>query len=124
MTRPDRPPGRNAEGGPPTQRDRLHITSTPSPPGVEVVSSVSRGAGSGLDDLFDLSNERDQWERRVLAAWREGYQAALSDAVVESLLRIWPEPGHVPEIEKRRYPPGGRLSWIIPRPGDAAGGQR
>ena len=56
-------------------------------------------------ELLALSNERDQWERWVRAAWREGYQAALNDAVVESLLRIYPAPGHVSEIEKRRYPP-------------------
>ena len=74
--------------------------------------------------VIALSDERDLWLRRVLDAWREGYQAALDDAVVASLLRIWPAPGHVPEIDKRRYPPGGRQSWIIPRPGEADGGQR
>ena len=77
----------------------------------------------GAVRLLALSDERDAWLRRVLAAWREGYQAALGDAVVASLLRIWPEPGHVPEIEKRRYPPDGRESWIIPGPGEADGEQ-
>ena len=91
---------------------------------------VQVGTGSGRDEtarraaeLLDLSGERDQWERWVLAAWREGYQTALSDAVVASLLRIWPEPGHVPEIEKLRYPPGGREHFADPRPGDYTGRQ-
>jgi hypothetical protein len=71
--------------------------------------------------LLALSDERDAWLRRVLAAWAEGYQAALSDAVVESLARIYPAPGHVPEIEKRRYPPDGREHFGDPRPGDFPG---
>ena len=73
-------------------------------------------------DLIDLSDERDLWLRRVLDAWREGYQAALGDAVIASLLRIWPAPGHVPEIEKRRYPPSGREHFADPKPGDYTGG--
>ena len=48
MARPDRPPG-DAEGGPPIEKTRLHITSTPSPPGAEVVPILSRGTGSGRD---------------------------------------------------------------------------
>ena len=73
-------------------------------------------------ELLALSDERDRWLRRVLDAWRQGYQAALNDAVVESLLRIYPAPGHVSEIEKRRYPPDGREHFADPRPGDYTGG--
>jgi hypothetical protein len=71
--------------------------------------------------LLALSDERDLWLRRVCDAWTEGYAAALDDAVVASLLRIWPRPGHVSEIEKRRYPPDGREHFADPRPGDFPG---
>jgi hypothetical protein len=73
--------------------------------------------------LIALSDERDTQLALRLAAWRDGYQAALNDAVDESLLRIYPAPGHVSEIEKRRYPPDGRRAWIIPRPGEADRGE-
>jgi hypothetical protein len=74
------------------------------------------------DGLLALSAERDAWLRRVLAAWREGYRAALDDAVVASLLRIFPPPGHVPEIELARWGPDGRKHFGDPRPGDYLGG--
>jgi len=106
--------------------------TTSSPPGVEADSTVTAGTGRGRDPGADLavtrraawlrlSAERDMWLRRVLAAWREGYQAALDDAVVSSLLRAWPAPGHVPDIEKRRWGPGGRGRFADPRPGDYPG---
>jgi hypothetical protein len=72
-------------------------------------------------ELLALSYERDLWLRRVLDAWREGYAAALDDAVTASLARIWPPPGHVTEAEKRRYPPHGRERFGDPRPGDYPG---
>jgi hypothetical protein len=88
------------------------------------VTTVARGAVTERQRaaLLALSDERDLWLRRVLDAWREGYQAALNDAVVESLLRIWPAPGHVSETEKRRYPPDGREHFADPRPNDYTGG--
>jgi hypothetical protein len=73
--------------------------------------------------LLALSDERDRWLRRVHDAWKAGYQAALDDAVVSSLARIWPAPGHVSEIEQRRYPPDGREHFGDPRPGDYPGRQ-
>jgi hypothetical protein len=106
------------EGGPPAPGDRLHLP-TATPPSAEVVPIVS---SSRRAELLALSHERDLWLRRVLDAWREGYQAALSDAVVESLLRVYPAAGHVSEIEKRRYPPDGREHFADPRPGDYTGG--
>jgi hypothetical protein len=74
--------------------------------------------------LLALSDERDTWLRRVRQAWAEGYQAALDDAVVSSLARIWPPPGHVPEIELARWGPGGREHFGRPRPGDYRGRRR
>jgi hypothetical protein len=72
-------------------------------------------------ELLDLSAERDMQLELRHRAFRDGYAAAVSDAVVSSLLRIWPAPGHVPEIEKRRWGPGGREHFADPRPGDYAG---
>jgi hypothetical protein len=71
--------------------------------------------------LLDLSDERDLWFRRVHASWREGYEAALSDAVVESLLRIFPDA----EPETRRWElrgePRTRSSFAQPHPEDFTG---
>lgn len=129
MTRADRPPGREREGGPAIapEPDRPHHANPAARSDAEVIHRIIARDGDSERQraaLLALSDERDLQLRLRLAAWREGYQAALGDAVVASLLRIWPEPGHVPEIEKRRYPPGGRLSWIIPRPGETDGGDR
>lgn len=129
--RPDRPPGRDAEGGPRTVAltpgNRLHAPTSP-PPSAEVVPSLSRRADKGraprgLAEVLALSDERDLWLGRVLDAWRAGYEAALGDAVAASLLRVFPLPGHVTEAEKRRYPPDGREHFADPRPGDYPGRQ-
>ena len=91
-------------------------------------------------ELLDLSGERDQWERLALAwarsAYRRGYEvgrAAGYRTGYELAVREWKitaagmthlgGPTYA-ELDRRRYPPGGRLSWIIPRPGEADGGDR
>ena len=88
--------------------------------------------------LLALSDERDQWERVALdwarSAWRCGYQAGrdagyaagYAQAVTDWKVCVGVLPGGRPyaEQDRVRYPPGGRLSWIIPRPGEADGGQR
>lgn len=85
--------------------------------------------------LLALSGERDAWERLALdwarSAWRNGYQAG-HHAGYELAVREWKitaagmthlgGPSYA-ELDRRRYPPGGRLSWIIPRPGEADGGE-
>ena len=43
MARPDRPPGRDAGGGPPAQGNRLHMT-TPPLPDAEAVNILRPGA--------------------------------------------------------------------------------
>ena len=35
------------------------------------------------DELLMLSDERDQWERRCAAAWREGYACGAGDRFAE-----------------------------------------
>ena len=81
--------------------------------------------------LLELSDERDQWERLRDAAyrdgwqaghdtgWREGYRRAAADWKVTVTNTGWrgPSPAHA-ELDRRRYPPGGRLSWLQPRLGD------
>ena len=110
-----RPPGRSAGGGPIILADRL--PEIPPPPQQKVpLSSVA--------ELLALSDERDLWLRRVYDAWRDGYAAALDDAVTASLARIWPPPGHVTETDRRRWGPGGREHFGDPRPGDFQGRHR
>ena len=91
--------------------------------------------------LLDLSDERDQWEQLALAwarsAYRRGYQDGGHDAGHRSGYELAVTQWKVTaggmthlggptyaEQDRRRYPPGGRLSWIIPRPGEADGGER
>ena len=88
-------------------------------------------------DLLDLSDERDQWVRLALAwarsAYRRGYQVGHDTGYrtgYELAVREWKitaagmthlgGPTYA-EQDRRRYPPGGRLSWIIPRPGEDGG---
>lgn len=81
--------------------------------------------------LFELSDERDQWHCWALsmwgegwqaghdAGWREGYRQAAADWKVTVSNTGWhgPSPAHA-ELDRRRYPPAGRLSWLQPRLGD------
>jgi hypothetical protein len=80
-------------------------------------------------ELLDLSDERDQWVRLALdwAGWayRSGYQAGhgagyrrgYSMAVDDWKVCVGLVSGGRPfaELDRLRYPPGGRQSWIIPR---------
>lgn len=70
---------------------------------------------------MSLSDERDTWQQRIAQAWRDGRAAAEQDAVTESLARIWPDPGHVTDLERARWGPGGRAHFADPRPGDFPG---
>jgi len=89
------------------------------------------------DLLLALSYERDLQLKRRLDAWREGYAAGYRDAYArgyETAVTDWKitaglEPGgriaaarlrtHA-EMDRKRYPPDGRASWlIIPRDGAA-----
>ena len=91
-------------------------------------------------DLLDLSDERDEWLRLALdwarSAYRNGYQVGHDTGYrigYALAVREWKITAggmtHLggrtyAELDRRRYPPGGRLSWIIPRPGEADGGDR
>ena len=90
-------------------------------------------------DLFDLSDERDRWLRLALdwarSAYRRGYQVGHDTGYrtgYERAVTQWKITARgmthlggptYAEQDRRRYPPGGRLSWIIPRPGEAEGGE-
>ena len=81
--------------------------------------------------LLDRSAERDQWVRRTLSDWAAGYQAgfesgaevgygqAVIDWKVTAAGMTKLGGPTFAELDRRRYPPGGRLSWIILRPGEA-----
>lgn len=88
-------------------------------------------------DPLGLSDERDRWMRLALSwarsAYRNGYQAGHDRGYrtgYELAVREWKitaagmthlgGPSYA-ELDRRRYPPGGRLSWIIPRPGEDTG---
>ena len=81
--------------------------------------------------LLELSDERDMWLRQVLASERAAYQrgrAAGIDngraAAEREHAEAWKAaarqiarggPTH-DELDRLRYPPGGRESWILPDP--------
>ena len=86
-----------------------------------------------MAQVLALSDERDQWERRLQAEGRAAYQAGYEDALRDAD-RTWArEPLHAPmlldepslaELELRRYGPEGREHFGDPRPGDYTGGPR
>ena len=103
---------------------------------------VRRGADSGRDGarlagVLALSDERDRWERLALdwarSAYLSGYHDGHSSGYrvgFEVAVREWKitaagmtDLGGLAyaEQDRRRYPPGGRLSWIAARPGEADG---
>ena len=81
--------------------------------------------------LLELSDERDMWLRQVLAAERAAYQrgrAAGMDngraAADREHAEAWKAaaspiarggPAHA-QLDRLRYPPDGRESWILPDP--------
>lgn len=76
-----------------------------------------------------VSAERDRWQQLILATGRMMYAAGYADGVLAAkrdddrrwaatpALHIRWGPSHT-ELERRRYGPGGRRSWIIPRDGE------
>ncbi len=89
--------------------------------------------------LLALSDERDQWERLALewarlayrrgyadghrSGYRTGYELAVREWKITAAGMTHLGGPTYAEQDRVRYPPGGRLSWIIPRPGED-GGQR
>jgi hypothetical protein len=91
--------------------------------------------------LLALSDERDRWLRRLLAAeraafhrgaeygWRLGYEASCRDqeaawrAVAGRVARGASNPTFA-ELELRRWGPGGREHFGDPRPDDRHPGRR
>ena len=90
--------------------------------------------------LLDLSDERDLWVRLAsdfarsaylrgyqaggAAGYRAGYERAVTQWKITAAGMTHLGGPTFAEQDRRRYPPGGRESWIIPRPGEADGGQR
>lgn len=84
-----------------------------------------------VGELLALSDERDQWTRRILAAesaafldgcregWRLGLErgARIRQAEWPAFVAALPRPDFA-EIELLRYGPGGRSRFGDPRPGD------
>ena len=118
----NRPPGREREGGPPAKGSRPNHARS-SPPRRVSVSTVAA--------LLALSDERDTWMRRLLAAERAAYARGYDDGFRvggEGLFarrRAWPPvvitgPSFA-ELERRRWGPGGREHFGDPRRGDYPG---
>ena len=97
-------------------------------PGMTETAARADG-GDAVDELLELSDERDQHQRRLLDAERraylDGYREGRQDAVreldaqwsVTPSLRIPVDPAFA-ELERRRWGPGGRERFGDPRPGD------
>lgn len=92
----DRPPGRSAEGGPGTTRNRPQGITTSPPP--------SREAGCSLADATDiaallaLSDERDMWAARLLAAERDAYRRGYGDGFSGGAEHAWGERRALPPV--------------------------
>ena len=83
-----------------------------------------------LAELIDRSDERDLYETRIGQAFREGYhvgheagyEAGYGQAATDWLVTAGGMTNlggqTFAELDRRRYPPGGRLSWIRLRPGE------
>ena len=80
-------------------------------------------------DLLQLSDERDRYIRRILAAFTEGWRAC---EIAHGWDHLRAEPMDVdepaswpqvisPEVDRQRYPPNGRARFGDPRPGDFLG---
>jgi hypothetical protein len=87
-----------------------------------------------VDGLLEYSDLLDAELRLRLAAYREGcqrghedgyergYAQAVADWKVTAAGMTWLGGPAYAELDRRRYPPDGRLSWIIPRQGGAGQG--
>ena len=81
--------------------------------------------GQALAELLDRSDERERLAGALeLAAYHrgreDGYRAGYAQAVTDWKVTAGLLSGGPPfaELDRRRYPPGGRLSWIRLRPGE------
>ena len=134
--RADRLPGRPPDDSGPRQvAEPARGHHSPPPSRREATHSVSRG----LAGLLDLSGERDQRQRLALAwarseyrrgyhdghdaGYRAGYELAVAEWKITAAGMTHLGGPSFAELDRRRYPPDGRLSWIIPRPGDDTGRQ-
>jgi hypothetical protein len=91
-------------------------------------------------ELLDRSNERDTYERRILAAERAAFDRGRVDgwwrgvehtrtAIAQEDAAAWQQvadpvvhPGPARDlVEERRWGPGGRQHFADPRPGDFPG---
>jgi hypothetical protein len=82
-------------------------------------------------ELLALSGERDRWHALALSYFAAGYRAGFEaghDAGYSQAVTEWKITAlgmtHLggpsfAVLDRRRYPPGGRLTWIIPRDGAA-----
>ena len=78
--------------------------------------------------LLALSDERDTWLRRVLAAWRDGYAAATADRAddysrgyangVLARKHAQHDLAEAARVYAARWGSGGRGHFADPRPGD------
>lgn len=134
MMMPDRPPGRETRDGPVTTPGRPHqVRTSPPPQRVSGVPSLLPGADIGRDvpALLALSDERDLWMARLLAAERAAYRLGYYDGFRDGGEELWARRRAAPpiviagptfaELERRRWGPGGRERFGDPRPGDFPG---
>ena len=137
MARPDRPPGRERDGGPTAE------AGPPPPcrnPAARSDAGVIHRVANDIEQRrraawLRLSDERDLWLRRVYDSWRDGWRAGFEAGDAAGTRRTQRE-WHVTaiglplsvlgpswaELERRRYGPGGRAHFGDPRPGDYTGG--
>lgn len=89
-------------------------------------------SGKVLRHVLALSDERDQWERLIEQAWRDGYRAAeqahaddYSAGVTDGVLarkRAQHDIVEMARTDVAQWGPAGREHFGEPRPGDYPGG--
>jgi hypothetical protein len=69
-----------------------------------------------IAEVIALSDERDLWQHVALARERAAYGRGWADCLdwLADLIGGRVLPAHPSEIEKLRYPPDGRESWLLP----------
>lgn len=128
------PPPKTVRGRPADNRNGLqNTTDTPPPNGTPAAKvPVAADVLANAAELIGTQHERDHAaERRGFNrgydlgrrdGWRAGYAKARQeedDAWAAAARRVTHGPSY-DEMDRRRYPPGGRLSWIQGEGGDAA----
>lgn len=117
-----------------TDETASHKISAPTTATDEaMVAACPVPLAEAVADLLSYSDQVDRWLERLKHAWKEGYLRGLEDGMVagrrqagDEMAQAWHSAAQqaaagrptYAELDRKRYPPAGRRSWL--RPGDDA----